>query len=238
MEIYNIFLADLDITVPVIVERKKMKNCRLRVLPDKSAKISVPKNTPAGWIENFLQDKSGWLSQKIQAFNQAKGQVIRQLKNGDTVSFLGRKIIVKILPAGQSQVYKDDKNLYIFTADILDQEKIFSQFDCWWRRESLKLLNTEVDRFLPIVEKYNVARPGIRLRKMKTLWGSVNVLWKVITFNQYLTMAPLFCVDYVVLHELTHLIYPNHGKEFYSFLNRHMPDWKIRKKELDYYFLH
>ena len=69
-------------------------------------------------------------------------------------------------------------------------------------------------------------------------WGSCSVSRNVVTFNQYLMKAKPACIDYVVLHELVHLIYPNHSKRFYDFLSIHMPDWKERKRMLDMDVVH
>lgn len=69
-------------------------------------------------------------------------------------------------------------------------------------------------------------------------WGSCSVSRNVVTFNQYLMKAKPACIDYVVLHELVHLIYPNHSKRFYDFLSIHMPDWEERKRMLDMDVVH
>ena len=68
---------------------------------------------------------------------------------------------------------------------------------------------------------------------METRWGSCLVKKKIITLNKRLLEVPRNCIEYVVMHELCHLIYPNHSKQFYSFLTMLMPDWKERKDYLD-----
>ena len=80
--------------------------------------------------------------------------------------------------------------------------------------------------------------PKVQVRKMKTLLGSCSLNRDAITFNQYLIKAKPACIDYVVLHELVHFIYPNHSKQFYDFLSIYMPDWKERKKVLDQDVVH
>lgn len=82
-------------------------------------------------------------------------------------------------------------------------------------------------------KKYGVDKPALYVRKMKTLWGSCTPSKNKITLNQYLLKADLRCIQYVVLHELTHLLYPYHNTDFYNFLTIQMPDWKERKKQLD-----
>lgn len=73
---------------------------------------------------------------------------------------------------------------------------------------------------------------------MKTLWGSCSVARQAVTFNFYLIKARMPYIDYVVLHELVHFLYPNHSKHFYAFLSNHMPDWKERKLVLDQDVVH
>jgi len=90
----------------------------------------------------------------------------------------------------------------------------------------------------PIIEKYKLPKPKIALRKMKTLWGSCSPGRGIVTFNQYLTKAKPACIEYVVLHELVHFLYPNHSRQFYNFLSSHMPDWKDRERILDQGVVH
>ena len=102
----------------------------------------------------------------------------------------------------------------------------------------MDLYKEYLDRLFPIVGKYGAQHPTLRIRKMKTLWGSYSTRTHTITINQYLMKARPSLVEYVVLHELVHLLYPNHSKSFYDFLGTHMPDWKERKKTLDFEVVH
>lgn len=239
MEIYEIFLPMLNITIPISVERKKIKTCRLKVFPDKTVRFSVPEHTPQPWIEQYLNSKSQWLSKKIQLFEQTKGYAAtNEIRNGFSIRYLGEDLIFSISQSSKSTVHKEGKTLYILTPDINDQDKLFSLFDKWWRKESAKIINDQVDKLYSIIEKYNISRPKVMLRKMKTLWGSCSPHRGIITFNQYLTKAPPACIEYVVLHELVHFLYPNHSKQFYDFLSNYMPDWKDRKKILDQNVVH
>ncbi len=239
MEIYHVLLPELKTTIPVLVERKKMKTCRLKVFPDKTVKFSVPESTSQLWIEQYLNSKNEWLSKKMQVFEQTKGYAATdEIRSGISIRYVGEDLVFSVSQSNKSGVYKEGKNLHICTPDINDQDRLFAQFDKWWRKESLKVLNTQVEKLYPIVEKYKVNRPIVMLRKMKTLWGSCSPQRGIITFNQYLTKATPACIEYVVLHELIHFLYPNHSKQFYDFLSNYMPDWKERKKILDQDVVH
>jgi predicted metal-dependent hydrolase len=239
MEVHNVFLLDLNTKMPVVIERKKMKTCRLKVFPDKTVKFSVPNSTPQEWISEYLDSKTEWLSRKLKAFEQTKGYAATgEIRSGISIRYLGEDLIFTISHGKKNLVHKEGKNLHICTPYVNDQDKLFAVFDTWWRKESLKVLATQVEKLYPIVEKYKVSKPKIALRKMKTLWGSCSPHWEIITFNQYLTKAALACIEYVVLHELIHFLYPNHSKQFYDFLSNYMPDWKARKKILDQDVVH
>ena len=104
-------------------------------------------------------------------------------------------------------------------------------------RESLladvSLFTEILDEFYPLFVPYGVKKPKLRVRTMKSCWGSCLVNKGIITLNRKLLMKPRECIEYVVIHELCHFIHPNHSKEFYGFMEQFMPDWKERKARLN-----
>jgi len=239
METYDLLLSDSKTAVLVIIERKDMKTCRLKVFPDKAIKFSVPKATPSDWISKYLDSKTRWISEKLNTFEQTRGYAATtDIRNAGSIRFLGEDLMFAISESKKPSVLIEGKSLRILTPNINDQDSIKKQFEKWWRTESLKHLNAHLDKLYPIVEKYKISRPKAVLRKMKTLWGSCSANRGVITFNQYLTKAKPALIEYVVLHELVHFLYPNHSKQFYSFLSNYMPDWEVRKRILDQDVVH
>lgn len=233
MEVYTVTLAGGD-DITIEVERKNITTCRLKVFPDKTLKFSVPQNTPVDWIESYLNSKRQWMETKLAGFEKTKGYAATtQIRNGMSIRYLGQDLIFSVSESKKLSIQREGKTLHILSSEINNQDKLMEQFEKWWRKESLILLNQQVDKLYPIIEKYNVARPKVMLRKMKTLWGSCSPDRGVITFNQYLTKASPACIEYVALHELVHFLYPNHTKQFYNFMSSYMPDWKERKKVLD-----
>ena len=93
---------------------------------------------------------------------------------------------------------------------------------------------TEIlDEFYPLFVPYGVKKPKLRVRTMKSCWGSCLVNKGIITLNRKMLMKPRECIEYVVVHELCHFIHPNHSKQFYGFMEQFMPDWKERKARLN-----
>ena len=112
--------------------------------------------------------------------------------------------------------------------DIIEKE-----YRNFARQEMQKYFEKVIEVFYPIIRKYNKPKPILKIRKMKTCWGTSNPEQNVITLNEYLYSASPYCIKYVVLHELTHFLYTNHDKQFFDFISIHMPDWQERKNKLN-----
>ena len=113
------------------------------------------------------------------------------------------------------------------------QYEIKRFFESWWKKTAYSVFCDILDTQYPIFEKHNIKKPKLLIRKMKTLWGSSRPHNGAITLNPYLLQARKPCIQYVILHELTHFLYPRHNKQFNDFLTLYMPDWKDRKTYLD-----
>lgn len=105
------------------------------------------------------------------------------------------------------------------------------------KSECMRRLMAALDRMYPLVEAVGIARPQLRLRKMKSQWGNCHSQQGYITLNTALAACTEALQDYVALHELVHFLHPNHGPLFYKTMDRLMPDWKMRRKELKKYRL-
>jgi predicted metal-dependent hydrolase len=81
------------------------------------------------------------------------------------------------------------------------------------------------------MRRYGVGEPEMRVRTMKRRWGSCTPSRRIL-LNRWLVLAPTYCVDYVVIHELCHVVHPHHGRDFYRLLDRVLPDWRRRKERL------
>ncbi len=100
------------------------------------------------------------------------------------------------------------------------------------RREALTYLMPLVEQWYPVVEAHGIPMPRVTVRRMRSRYGSCSVGRGRITLASMLLHVPRECAEYVVLHELTHFLYPNHGKDFYQFIERYMPDFRQREKQL------
>ena len=156
------------------------------------------------------------------------------VNSGTSTQILGKDMRIYKVPSLVNSVEIDEKKVNLFLKEPIDDTKTQRIFSKWWRNTAARIFENEMNAMYDrIYKKYSVPRPKIVIRKMKTLWGSCSPLKSKITLNEYLLKADIRCIQYVILHELTHLLYPNHNKDFYDFLTIQMPDWKERKKQLD-----
>ena len=138
-----------------------------------------------------------------------------------------------MVQSDKNKVVADEKSVTVYLKDSNDREKENTLFSEWWKNQAEEIYASIVDRYMPIFLRHKIQRPQICIRKMKTLWGSCSKHLNKITLNEYLLKADIRCIEYVVFHELTHLIYNAHNQDLYDFLTIYMPDWKERKKRLD-----
>lgn len=219
----------------VQVTVKTMKNVRLKVFPDGAIKLSIPEGTPDAWIMEFLSEKRGWIEEKADLFQDTKAiEKEEHIRSGSSTRILGKQMIIYVEKSNLKKIVCEDSKLLIYTTDPANQLDIDKQFSNWWQKTAKKYFADILSELLPIVGKHGVGEPDIVVKKMKTLWGSCSRKHEKMNLNFYLFKASKPCIEYVILHELTHFLYPKHNKDFYDFITIHMPDWADRKKSLDY----
>jgi predicted metal-dependent hydrolase len=220
--------------VSIIIERKKMSSCRLKIFPSQEIKFSVPCETSSDWIVDYLQSKKKWIMKKLENFEKTNGYgAMNVIRHGMSVRMLGQDMIFSIFQSEKKQVYIEYRSICIGLPDPSAKHEINRLFESWWRKAAFSVYSDILDTLYPIIEKHNVVKPNLLIRKMKTLWGSSSPHNRTITLNFYLLKARRPCIEYVILHELIHFLFPHHNRQFYDFLTLYIPDWKDKKKILD-----
>ena len=232
------YILDLGATfnqVDVTIRHKPIKNIHLKVFRDMSVILSVPDTVEDEWIVNLLNQKRDWIIKQLYKYKQSSGyNSLIDVKSGTSTQLLGkdRRIIKK--SAVKNKVEEDEKNIILYLKNMNNEQEHRRVLEKWWRKKAYEIYSYELDvMFEKIFKKHNLEKPTLYVKKMKTMWGSCTPSKNKITINEYLLKADIRCIQYVILHEMTHLIYPYHNEEFYAFLTVYMPDWKSVKKQLD-----
>ena len=219
------------------VHRKKVKNINLRIKPNLEVYISVPMNLHRDYIENFIRSKEEWIKSVLKKVeNVKKKQKDFEYKTGEIHKFLGKEYNLTVKTGNFNAVSLKNKirpNEIILTVN----ENIFENIDekkkimeKWYFENAKKLFLQFMEKWLEILDE-NVEK--VAIKPMKTRWGSCNYVKKYINLNTELIKRTPFEIEYVILHELTHLKYPNHGKGFYNYIERYMPNYKVAEKMLN-----
>ena len=152
---------------------------------------------------------------------------------------MGQQYKLKIVPDVQNKILVKARYFEIHIKEKYIENKKYTRrvYDEWIKEYSNKILTESVIKYQTALQKYGIKFPKIEIRQMKNRWGSCFPKNNKMVFNLSLIKTPICCVEYVVLHELSHFKYPNHSKSFYNFVTVFMPDWKQRKKLLDEEFM-
>lgn len=217
------------------LERKPVKNINLRIRADQSVYVSVPKDVAAKMVDAFVVEKSAYILRALKKFKDKNRETVSENKfvNGETVKFLGRNLRLKIKNASRSKVESDESYVTLYVKDVQDADLKKRVLETWLRKKCKDEITAICKKVYPQVKKYGVAFPEIQLREMVSRWGSCSPKKGFMTFNTALIAMPVSCIEYVVTHEFTHFLYPNHSKKFYQQLATFMPDWEERKKRLE-----
>ena len=208
------------------ITKKKIKNFIIRIYPDLRIAISVPLHASSKDIENFIQSKKEWIETTLNKIKIAKEN--RNNLKENTIKILGKDVEKKIIESDLERIRSTDTSIYIYSKDI-DNTKIEKKI-LEWKVEKLKVI---LDEYLTKYTKLlNKNINYYQIKKLSSAWGIYHKRENYISFNFDLIEKDIKCIEYVVLHELCHIFYMNHQKDFWALVEKYMPDYKARRKKL------
>jgi len=220
---YNIVRSD---KVEYTVTKKKIKNFIIRIYPDLKIAVSVPLYASNKDIENFIQSKKEWIEITLEKIKIANESQYNLKKNN--IVILGKIREKRVIKSDLERIRLTDTSLYIYSKDI-DKAKIERKL-LEWKVEKLKsILDEYLDKYTKLLDK-NISYYYIK--KLSSAWGIYHRKENYISFNFDLIEKDIECIEYVVLHELCHIFYMNHQKEFWTLVEKYMIDYKVRRKKL------
>jgi predicted metal-dependent hydrolase len=219
--------------ISIEVFRKPIKNIHLRVYPpDGSIQISAPERMELDSIRLFAITKLEWIKKKQQELKNFSRQSAREYVSGENHYFKGNRYRLKVIYQHTDPHVELQGNQFInlYVRREASIERRVEILKDWYRAN----LNEMLENLIPKWEKIlDVTVEHWEIKQMKTLWGSCNSKRKSILFNLELAKKPLHCVEYIVAHELAHLIERNHNERFTTLLDINLPNWRIIKEQLN-----
>lgn len=217
----------------IAIEKKAIKNMHLAVYPpDARVHVSAPEYLDDNDIRSFIISKWDWIeSQRTKILNQPR-QTEREYVSGETYYHLGSQYRLRVLekPGCAHTLEKQGGFLIMTVQPGTSTENRALVLREWQRAELKTLLQEVVPTWLDRLEESDV---NWEVKQMRSQWGSCVAKKRHVLFNLELARVPRSCIEYVVLHELTHLKVQNHNKMFEALLTKYMPQWRARRKELN-----
>jgi len=231
----QITIMYLDKPITFSLLRKEVKNLNLNVKPDMTVMVSANPSVSEERVKAFVLKKAEWILKQLHYFErwQQPDKIEKEYVSGESFKDLGRQYRLKVYEAEQDHIRYYRGWIELCTTKPKDIKRKKRMLDDWYKERSRKKFNESLERIYPVMKKYGVAKPILKIRHMKTRWGSCLKKENTIVLNSELIKAPSFCVEYVILHELIHFIRRNHDREFLLFMTALMPDWQKRKHVLD-----
>ena len=216
--------------------RKKVKNVNLRVKQDGSILVSANSRVPVAFIDDFIRQKQEFILSALAKFEEKRELHQDTPKNyisGENYTLLGKSLRLKVEESKNEEVYTDGIYIYLKVKDKDNFRRKEIMMTKWLKEYQTTVFQELILQTYSRFRKYDVPFPTLKIRTMKTRWGSCQPQRGIITLNSRLIEAPRNSIEYVVVHEFAHFIHPNHSKQFWNFVTMMMPDWKERKKWLD-----
>ena len=213
----------------VKIVRKDVKNITLKVRPNGEAILTTPKAASDEHIKFIIEKRAKWIAQKRAFFASFKTPK-KEYVSGEDFKYLGRSYRLKVVQSKEERVKLQRGYLELFVKDKSDIKRKENLIYEWYYEKATLYFFNILQEFNKIV-KQDIK--SVKIRQMKTRWGSCNPYKSYINLNIKLIKKPKACIEYVVFHELVHLLHPDHSKKFYDYLTLYMPDWQKRKEILE-----
>jgi hypothetical protein len=220
----------------VAVTYRDLDRLTINVHPDQSITAVAPTAEPWDRIQARLEARAGWIAKQVRYFEQFKpSPVPRRYVSGETILYLGRQYRLRVRRADKDSVRLLGPYLVAEARDP-GPLKVQALVQDWYRRRASDVLRLRLAKCLEHTASLGLSAPDLRLRRMKTRWGSCTASGSVV-LHPDLVLVPSQCVDYVIIHELCHRKVLRHDHRFYRLLDRYLPDWKARKVRLDQFVI-
>ena len=211
--------------------RSRRRSLEVRVFPDGRVQVRAPLRMAARHIEAFVDERQDWIARQRRIMAHRPRQ---RWSHGETCLHLGEPRRLEVTPAARpgGRVSLDGDRLRVAVPGPEDESQVRDAVHEWWRGQARVFFRDSIDRQFPWFADRGHALPTLRVKKMRTRWGSLSPRG-YINLNLLLMAFPPAVIDYVVMHELCHLEHMNHGPDFHALMDRRMPDWRRRKVQLE-----
>lgn len=218
--------------ISIEITYKLVKNIHLSVYPPVGrVKVSAPEEMNSDTVRAYLISRVQWIRKQQQKLQEQERESKRYYIERESHYLWGKRYLLTVnIVKGRQYVELSGHSLKLFCREDTSIEKKGEIFGQWYRQQ----LRGKLDRIVKKWSKTLEVEPSkVIIQKMKTRWGSCSRKTGAIRINLELAKKPLNCLEYIVVHELVHLLEPTHNKQFHLLMDKAMPDWKHHKDILN-----
>lgn len=218
--------------IKIEVEQKDIKNIHLSVYPPNGAvRIAAPERFDLDTIRVFALDKLKWIKQQQSTFQNQAREFEREYLTKESHYYLGKRYLLQVIEVPESpKVILKHSTIELYVRPNTSVEKKASILEDWYRQQLKKIVPKMIQKW---EKKIGVQSNDFGIKKMRTKWGSCNTNAKRIWLNLELAKKPRGCIEFIVVHELVHLLERSHNHLFVSYMNEFMPKWRFYREELN-----
>lgn len=213
--------------------RKNIKNIHLSILPpDGRIRVSAPINTKDGVIRMLIISKSSWIKKQQLKFENQTRQTKREYVSGESHYHEGKRYLLNVIPSRSVAcvMIRNMKYIDLYVKENSTQNQKQLILDKWYRDDLKSKVENLISKWTEII---GVNVNSFKIRRMKTRWGSCNINTKNILINFELAKTNINCLEYVVVHEIVHLLERHHNDNFKMLMDNYLPKWRQYKSELN-----
>jgi len=213
--------------------RDDRKTLGLTVRPDLSIVVKAPMKATLSQIEDFLKKKWLWLEKQITYFKKFQNKFYeREYVSGEGFHYLGRQYTLKVKQFKNCEAVEPSRGIILIKTTKRPSNGFHNKklLENWYQQ---RIDHIFPQRFTKVLKNFDYDFvPDLEVRKMPKRWGSF-LSKKKIYLNPELIKASTDCIDYVITHELCHMKFKNHSKDFYKLLSSKLPEWEKTKEKLE-----
>lgn len=219
-----------DIKIELI--QKGIKNVHLSILPPNGkVRIAAPAHLSEETIRLYAISKLSWIKKQQHKIRSQERESKREFINKETHYFQGRKYLLRVIEGDEpARVFLNKKFLELHVRPKTDTARRQALLNSWYRDQLKHLVAGYITKWEKIIP---VKVRDFGIRRMKTRWGTCNIEAGRIWINLELAKKPLQCLEYIVVHEMIHLLERKHNERFLAYQTRYMPRWKSYREELN-----
>lgn len=220
-----------NITIDVV--RKSIKNMHLSVYPPTGrVRVAAPLNIDDESIKLFAISKLAWIKRHQRDFKKQDRQSPRAFEERESHFYNGTRYLLRVHECNSAPkvLIKNKTHIDLYIRPGSTNEQIKTILNEWYRKQLKEQLPAIIEKWEKII---GVKLEGWGVKQMKTKWGSCNIAAKRIWINLELAKKPARCLEYIVVHEMVHLLERHHNDHFLQYMNQYLPKWKSLKEELN-----